>query len=366
VRTDRNSICQRGHGGPRSLRVVIRDNLLEDIGGDGIKTWGSNGALIEHNVIHGGRMRARDAAAGIWPFDCDDTLIQFNEVSGMKGVHDGQGFDSDYLCRRSVFQYNYSHDNEGGFMLVCSPGSSYCEDTVIRYNISQNDGINDARVFQFAGSPQRTRAYNNTIFIGPHQQLPMIQAGEWEGGKPGEFTFANNLFIVEGRVTYQLDKASKYLFENNVFLGTHEKRPNDARALTTMPPLLAPGSAKDGFASLGGYRPRSSKPWPTGVVIPANGGRDFFGAPVPASSPPSIGAVQPQCAPQATRKPRDWKPLRREGRGRSVAVVPQYVFGALAWFGQHWLGCFSNAVAFFPQVPSLAPSPRPGRSRANS
>ena len=145
ARTDRNGICQRRYeGAARSLRVVIRGNVLEDIGGDGIKPWGSDGTLVEHNVLRGGRMRCLDAAAGIWPWDCDDTLIQFNEVCGMHGIGDGQGFDSDFLCRRSVFQYNYSHDNDGGFMLICTPGDSYCDDTVIRYNISQNDGINSA------------------------------------------------------------------------------------------------------------------------------------------------------------------------------------------------------------------------------
>jgi hypothetical protein len=126
VRTDRNGICQRRTGqATRSVRVVIRGNLLEDIGGDAIKPWGSNGALVEHNIVRGGRMRCDDYAAGIWPWDCDDTVIQFNEVSGMKGTKDGQAFDSDYRCRNTLFQYNYSHDNEGGFMLICSPGTSY-------------------------------------------------------------------------------------------------------------------------------------------------------------------------------------------------------------------------------------------------
>ncbi|HLP75369.1 MAG TPA: right-handed parallel beta-helix repeat-containing protein, partial [Candidatus Paceibacterota bacterium] len=134
VRTDRNGICQRTQGRARSVGVVIRGNLLEDIGGDGIKIWGSNGALVERNVLHGGRMRCEDYAAGIWPFASDDTVVQFNEVSGMKGIKDGQGFDADYLCRRSLFQYNYSHDNEGGFFLICTPGNSYNENTVIRYN----------------------------------------------------------------------------------------------------------------------------------------------------------------------------------------------------------------------------------------
>ena len=170
ARTDRNGICQRTSNRGRSTGVIIRGNLLEDIGGDGIKTWGSNGAIIENNVIRGGRMRCDDYAAGIWPFDCDDTLIQFNEVSGMKGTKDGQGFDSDYRCRRSVFQYNYSHDNEGGFMLICSPGDSYNEDTVIRYNISQNDGINSARVFQVGGGVKNTLIYNNTIYVGAESE----------------------------------------------------------------------------------------------------------------------------------------------------------------------------------------------------
>jgi len=93
VRTDRNGICQRSGSTARSLGVVIRGNLLEDIGGDGIKVWGSNGALVEHNVLRGGRTRCEDYAAGIWPWDSDDTVIQYNEVSGMKGTKDGQGFD---------------------------------------------------------------------------------------------------------------------------------------------------------------------------------------------------------------------------------------------------------------------------------
>jgi len=35
-------------------------------------------------------------------------------------------------------------------MLICSPGKSYNEGTIIRYNLSQNDGLNSARVFHIA------------------------------------------------------------------------------------------------------------------------------------------------------------------------------------------------------------------------
>jgi hypothetical protein len=36
----------------------------------------------------------------------------------------------------TLYQYNYSHDNEGGFMLLCDAKNF---NSVIRYNISEND-----------------------------------------------------------------------------------------------------------------------------------------------------------------------------------------------------------------------------------
>jgi hypothetical protein len=291
ARTDRNGICQRNRTRVRSLRVVIRGNLLEDIGGDGIKIWGSNGALVERNVIRGGRMRCDDYAAGIWPFDSDDTLIQFNEVSGMKGTKDGQGFDSDYRCRRSVFQYNYSHDNEGGFFLICAPGNSYNEDTVIRYNLSQNDGINSARVFHISGA-KNTKIYNNTIYVGANQDLPLLLFNDWDGGSAQDTFFYNNIFYVDGRVTYDFGKSHNTVLENNVFYGTHRQPPTDANGSTNRPALPQPGSGGDGFDSLAGYKLRGADSCIPGRLVPDNGGRDFFGNPVPSDRPPCVGAVQ--------------------------------------------------------------------------
>lgn len=290
VRTDRNGICQRG-GRTRSLRVVIRGNLLEDIGGDGIKIWGSNGATVERNIVQGGRMRCDDYAAGIWPFDSDDAVIQFNEVSGMKGTKDGQGFDSDYRCRRSMFQYNYSHDNEGGFFLICAPGRSYNEDTVIRYNISQNDGVNSARVFHISGA-KNTKIYNNTIYVGSKQNLPLMIFNDWDGGSAKDTFFYNNIFYVDGRVTYDFGKSQNTVFENNVFWGAHRNLPTDAHASTNQPALIKAGNGGDGFNSLPGYKLRDETACLPGRIVADNGGRDFFGDPVPANGPPCVGAAQ--------------------------------------------------------------------------
>ena len=291
VCTDRNGICQRNGSRARSEHVVIRGNQLEDIGGDGIKLWGSNGGIIESNVIHGGRMRCDDYAAGIWPFDCDDTVIQYNEVSGMKGTKDGQGFDSDYLCRRSLFQYNYSHDNEGGFILICAPGRSYNEDTVIRYNISQNDGVNSARVFHISGA-KNTRIYNNTIYVGAKQDLPLLLFNDWDGGSARDTFFYNNIFYVDGRVTYDWGKSQNTVFEHNVFYGAPAQLPVDACPSTNQPALAGPGRGGNGFSSLAGYQLRDTSSCAPGKIIPDNGGRDFFGQPVPADRPPCVGAAQ--------------------------------------------------------------------------
>lgn len=294
-RTDRNGICQRGHGKVRSRNVIIRGNTLEDIGGDGIKLWGTDGGLIERNIVRKARARCaeNEAAAGIWPFSCDDTVIQFNEVSGTIGTKDGQSFDSDYWCRRTLIQYNYSFQNEGGFMLICSPGNAVNEDTVIRYNISVRDGINSARVFHFAGGVARTHVYNNTVVIGPHQDLPLLLFDEWADGNSRDSRFTNNLFIVEdgGRATYQLQPSSGNVFDSNLFAGRHDGLPEGC-AVSAAPVFAAPLKPVSGFESLKAFRPADPGKFPRGRVIENNGGRDFFGNSVPGDRPPAIGAIE--------------------------------------------------------------------------
>jgi hypothetical protein len=294
-RTDRNGICQRGHGRTRSRNVIIRGNSLEDIGGDGIKLWGTDGGLIEKNVVRKARARcnSKEAAAGIWPFSCDDTVIQFNEVSGTLGTLDGQAYDSDYWCRRTVFQYNYSFQNEGGFMLICTPGDAVNDDTIIRYNISIHDGVNSARVFHFGGGAKRTQVYNNTIIIGAHQDLPLLLFGEWNGGAARDSRFCNNLFVVEagGRATYQFGPSQGNVFEHNVFAGRHEGLPAGVTPAAA-PQFAGTVQPGPGLERLQALRPRPGTKFPRGRVMADNGGRDFFGTPVPRDRPPAVGAVE--------------------------------------------------------------------------
>ncbi len=314
VRTDRNGICGRTLFFGRSsnwfpsLNVVIRGNLIEDCGGDCIKPWGCEGCLVEFNVVRGGRQRCQDYAAGIWPWSCDNTTIQFNEVSHIKGTKDGQGFDSDDNCRNTTFQYNYSHDNDGGFMLICGgPIESWSVGilgTVIRYNISKNDRN---RIFHIGGGNViNTYIYNNVIFIGPDLDIPVVLYNEWEGW-PDNTHFYNNIFYVEGTARYcygvggnedgtykhkpGFGHSTNNVFINNVFYGNHINPPKDPNAITADPMLVKPGRGKNGFDSLGGYKLKDGSPCiGAGISIEDNGGRDFWGNKLPKGKKPDIGA----------------------------------------------------------------------------
>jgi hypothetical protein len=299
TRTDRNGITMGGnwvrdHWYP-SLHVVIRGNQLEDIGGDGIVPIGCDGALVEHNVIHGGRMRCDDYAAGIWPWSCDNTVVQYNEVSGMHGTKDGQGYDCDYNCQNTLFQYNYSHDNDGGFMLICTDGGQHLPwnigniGSVIRYNVSANDGLH---TFTITGPCKDTQIYNNSFYVGKGREVKLVDAGNWGGTWSDNTVFTNNIFKIDGKASFGFGGMTNTQFRNNAFSGTIANRPDDAHPILTDPNFVNAGQARNGMKSAGDYRLKAGSPCiGAGVTVPLDGGRDFWGKPIPKTSP-NIGADQ--------------------------------------------------------------------------
>ena len=307
LRTDCNGIWGDGSK-TYHQNVVIRNNLLEDIGGDGIVVLSCDKALIEHNRLHKGRQRVLTSCAGIWPYRCDGTVIQFNEVSGMKGFEDGMSFDVDDFCHNTVFQYNYSHDNDGGFLLVMP----HTNGTVVRHNISQNDG-NGSRIIHFTRPVETLEVYNNIFYVGPGMTTQLIQYGPKSFDSPG-VSFANNIFYVDGSVSIErlilekkmnpdgtypsemvIEESAERAFRNNIFFppSNFKNRPQDPSNKTFNPGLVSPGSGKDDIKSLSGYRLKLDSPCiGAGLFIKENGGRDFWGDALPSSGSPDIGACQ--------------------------------------------------------------------------
>lgn len=237
-----------------SLNVVIRDNYVEDIGGDGIVPWASDGALVEHNVARDLNKRANEYNVGIWPWSCDNTTLRLNEASLVRTQKDGQGFDSDYNSRNTVLEWNYSHENEGGFLLICTPSqpdpARMLANTgvTVRYNVSRHDHV---RTFHLPGPVENVRVHDNAVYTAPGETVNVVQFSDWKGWAK-DVEFRDNLFVAGGTARYghELSRsqdgnfvigpgfgpARDVRFVGNTYVGTHTDRPEDAQAKTEYKP----------------------------------------------------------------------------------------------------------------------------------
>lgn len=275
--------------------VVIRNNMVDSIGGDGIQVGGgSMSPLVEYNVAKEcyNRYTSGEYNVAIWPFDTNDAVFQYNEAYLTHNTLDGQGFDCDYMCNGTIFQYNYSHDNEGGFMLICSVNNTpdyenYNRNSIIRYNISQND---KKRIFQIhSEGTQGTQIYNNTIYVGENLSPKIYDFDTFR--RPGTVYSYNNIFYNAGRGTYSYGMQGYHVFENNLFYGYHpSSEPSDPYKITADPLLAAPGSGGIGWNTTTGYQLTAGSPAiNAGKYIENNGGKDYWGNEL-YNGAPDIGA----------------------------------------------------------------------------
>jgi hypothetical protein len=237
----------RGANWNPSTRVIIRNNLIEGVGGDGILPTACKAPLVEWNVMRECTRLGEEggAAAGMWPWACDDALFQFNEVSGHKAWIDAQAYDCDYSCRNTTYQFNLSYDNEGGFMLVCSPGirgkgwlkeNALNHDSRVQYNLSINDGSRTtggkqhyfSPTFSITGnSTQNTLIQGNIIILprkpDPRMDTRLFHFGTWGGKSAVNTRIIQNTFVLPDgqKGTFGVDPTARgTVIEQNTFYGT--------------------------------------------------------------------------------------------------------------------------------------------------
>lgn len=249
-RCERNAIIWGGYADRRnwhpSLRTVVRRNLIEEVPGDGIVPIGCDGALVEYNLMRRcpGTLPHSEAAAGFWPWSCDNTVLRFNEVSDHKAPWDAQGFDSDYNCRNTKIEYNYSHDNDGGMVLICNTGrhnGAGNVGSVVQYNVSINDaqrpratrgGIFSPTI-HIAGPVKNTLIYRNILHVTPKKEpfidRTMISADNWDGYADST-TIKENIFFAPEESQFLLTRTTNNKFEGNYYLGFFKSIPADDAA----------------------------------------------------------------------------------------------------------------------------------------
>lgn len=300
--------------------LVIRGNTVERVQGDGIVTLGTERAVVEHNVVQDGNLAGydyasqdRNCAAGIWAWDADNTLIQYNRVSGMlygpsttpgslNGC-DGEAFDVDGHQDGTVIQYNYSYDNAGGFLLLCLSGGTVASPNPqhradVRFNLSVDDnatfnptlcsGDFTAAVNNLNG----IRLYNNTVIAS----TPRVT---FELGSPftsyfGSFVFKNNIVMATSPTAAAYPFPCGSVCSHNLFYG-RPAPPTATTSVTSSPRFVDPTRRGTGVGMAVGFTLEEGSPafkagTPVSAGVSAQVSRDFFGTAI--TKPPTIGFSQ--------------------------------------------------------------------------
>ncbi|MFV0342415.1 MAG: fibronectin type III domain-containing protein [Anaerocolumna sp.] len=264
--------------------VTIRNNAMIATGADAIMVGRTVNPMIEHNISYDAGSTGYNYKwiAGMWTWGCHGSTLSNNEVARVnyldKGTSDSAAFDTDiWETGDHIYQYNYSHENEGGFMM--NMGQLKDGTNIIRYNISQNDKHNG-----YTNTTMNLQdpaiIYNNTFYQDLGDGIIIKDSAK--------VTFLNNIFYVKGG-TSVFPKQIKYY--NNAFYGTAAPS-NGINNIVGDPGLVNPGSGQDGMNTVDGYKLKAGSPLiGAGIFIEDNGGVDYFGNPLYKGAP-DLGAFE--------------------------------------------------------------------------
>ena len=298
--------------------IIVRNNTFLHTGGSGFVSGFARNLLVhdclfDHpgsNSDPQGRMWAR--GSGYWAFNSKNVIIEKNEFLNARGYADSYGAHIDYSNENIVFQYNYSFNNEGGFVEVLGENIN-CG---YRYNISVNDGWRldpeglpwkrKGKIFWVSGycgggpgcPNTKTFIYNNTAYV-PNTLNPEI----YVKANSGETYIYNNVVYVQSGgdtiQTFLENTGTSYGISHNLFYPQNsfnldsDLTPN---AMYFDPLLLSPGAQNASMYALETGSPALSAGFliagstDTLNYLQHNGGRDYFGNPVSNTTAPNLGA----------------------------------------------------------------------------
>ncbi|QHW32944.1 hypothetical protein GZH47_20530 [Paenibacillus rhizovicinus] len=274
--------------------LKISNNVINRTGADGIVVGYGNGAVIDHNTVYNAGVNGTNHRwiAAVWSWSSKDSTFQYNEVARthfQSGVdNDSMAFDTDLNTYGThLYQYNYSHDNTGGFFM--STGNLQNGQDIVRYNISQNDHHQHWSTATIVdGNP--AHFYNNTFYNGDGSGFVIHgnKIASWDGDTLNN-SYENNIFFVSGGGTVSLPSVHQY--DHNLYYGFTAPA-GDTHAVTGNPLFVNGGSGGDGRSTVDGYKLQSGSPAiDSGKTITGNGGLDFWGAALYNGSP-DIGASE--------------------------------------------------------------------------
>lgn len=197
--------------------IYIGYNRVDHAWGSGIVAEDCDNLLIEHNRIFCANCKSRHSSRNIavWSINCNGARVRCNEVA-YTGIElgDGGGAFGIERCCGSIYEYNFSRDNAGGFISVCS-GKDSSGENIIRNNLSVNDAHGaESAVFEIAEILQNVYFLNNTVYNSHNHRCCLYRGC---GSLQGTVLFANNLFYSECANSYYTESGETADFEFNYF-----------------------------------------------------------------------------------------------------------------------------------------------------
>ena len=314
------SLGLNGIDSVKNNQIQVKSCSFEFTGGSGFVPNKSKNVLVENCTFnHTGSdidQRMWKRGSGMWPFDCKNVVAQHNEFKNAHGPQDSYGCHIDYGNENVVFQYNYSYNNEGGFVEILGDNIN-CG---YRYNISVNDGYREdpngtpwnkkGKIFwvsNYCGNSNvrcpntGTFIYNNTsftnetifpeiyfwpnigdvhvfnnlVYVSPNgTTIPTLIQNNLN-----TLDISHNLFYDSARIDLDVDLMNNALYNNPNLLNPSPLGVDNPQLYQLQNNSIAIGAGKLINGSLDS----------TNYLL-NNGGRDFFGNVVSSIDPPSIGA----------------------------------------------------------------------------
>ncbi len=280
--------------------LEISGNVIHNVKGDGLIVSGDRYGKITGNTIYNSAMMlpengCQDVNVGLFVLHSLGTVASGNEVYQTQTTYDGFGYDIDGDNRDIVFEYNYSHDNHGGFFLIVN---HLVETATVRYNVSKNDSFRAfeiPRVSYELDKIEKISIYNNTIYsthpyTGGTNGSHFILLNMGNSDTKNIF-LQNNIFCITASnvITNTPDSATRNI-SNNLFWGSAKAQEN-ALKKADKHPIVADPMFVNLNAGADGLRLRAGSPaLNAGAVIGNNGGRDFWNNAVSSTGAPNVGA----------------------------------------------------------------------------
>ena len=205
-----------------SYNIVIENSKFENIGGNGLVTRVADSPLVQYNLFI--KCSSKTTGNASYPYNCDNALWQFNEAAYTvynEGDIDASGFDSDYLCKNTTIQYNYSHHNDWGGLLVCSWGevkNAFNDGTMVRNNIFQDE---KHHMIRFSGNITNTEISKNLFVTDAKVDDVMMWYKHWGDLWPEKTVLKENIFYNEGTSSFlRLGETKNNAIRGNILYGS--------------------------------------------------------------------------------------------------------------------------------------------------